>query len=135
MPNSTLAAVMGSLVLWTGIANAAQSDPPCKGNPRVVDRCFGFHGRLAISNGAFNIRIWVVATHHMLTVFDLPRDTSEEVPPVVRDVLRDGAFDNVVFGNYEVCPLEKFRAGRMQTVCVERATNLMLRRWADIRPG
>ena len=118
------------LVLMTGYAAAAPSEPPCKGNPRIVDACFNIRGRLGLYNGT-PVRIWVVGTHHMLSVFDIPSNSGEELPTSIMELLGNAPFDTAVFGNYEVCPLDKFHAGWMQTVCIERATNLIARPWAD----
>jgi hypothetical protein len=69
----------------------------------------------------------------MLSVLDIPSNSAEALPPAVQRLLGNMPFDTVVFGNYEVCPLEKFHAGWMQAVCIERSSNLDARRWADIR--
>jgi hypothetical protein len=116
--------MMIGIVLLLGIAASAVGQtsstkviPRCKGNPAVVEACFKVHGRLSSWNGNPTFRIWPTGTKRMLGVreeFDLP----SELNPYL------GHFDDVVFAEFEVCPLTREKAGSMQVVCVESAADI-----------
>ena len=55
----------------------------------------------------------------------------EPLPDNAEQLLRAGGgtpdlFDNLVYGDFELCPFTRFRPGHMQFVCVARAWNLRL---------
>jgi hypothetical protein len=117
-------AIIGITLLLVVAASAAgqpsrtKGVPSCKGNPAVVGACFKVHGRLSSWNGNPTFRIWPTGTKRMLGVreeFDLP----SELDPYL------GHFDDVVFAQFEVCPLTREKAGSMQVVCVESATGIV----------
>jgi len=94
-----------------------ENAPRCKGNPAVIGACFTVRGRLSAWNGNPTFRIWPIGTKRMLGVreeFDLPSELDPHL----------GHFDDVVYANFEVCPLTAARAGAMQIVCVESARNI-----------
>ena len=52
-----------------------------------------------------------------------------ELPPNVERKLwatKDPHFANLVFGDFEVCPLEPEKPGAMQAACIESAKNLVV---------
>jgi len=117
-----MAGIIGAYAIG-GVAAHAQ----CKGSPAVTGVCSTVHGRLFIANG-IPVRIWVVGTHHVLAAVDLsphPADAIDAAPPSVRRLLLSGQPGAiVVYGDYEVCPLEKYRPGHMQAVCIKSAAHL-----------
>jgi hypothetical protein len=97
--------------------SSANNTPRCAGNPTVVGECLLVHGRLSVWNGNPTFRIWPVGTKRMLGVreeFEAPT----ELDPYL------GHFDDVVYADFNVCPLTKPRPGVMQIVCVESATHI-----------
>jgi hypothetical protein len=116
------------LLIATGSAIAAQSEPPCRGNSQVVETCFNLQGRLFVSNGTPSVRILMTGTRRVLGVFDIPKNNSESLPADVENLFNEAPFETIVSGNFEVCPLVKFHEGAMQLVCVERASQLTARR-------
>jgi hypothetical protein len=98
----------------------------CQGSKQVVAPCYRVHGRLFWANGAPNIRIWIIGTHRILGV----RRNEKGVPDSVVKLLNapgvENIFQNEVYGDFEVCPLEKRVEGHMQDVCVESPANMKL---------
>ena len=117
-------------------ALASQSWPPtvrdpgeCLTNPGVVAPCFSFHGRMSLANGSPSLRIWRIGTKRILGV--LPSE-NPVVPTAIRKRL---AFGVEFFGNFEVCPFTVRKPGRMQMVCVQRASNVVVQIWPSEDSG
>jgi len=83
----------------------------CKADKRVVSACFKVRGRLSNWNGNPTQRIWIVGTKRVLGVRE---DT--DLPKALADKMGD--FDDVAVGDFEVCPLTREQAGKMQVVCI-----------------
>ncbi len=90
----------------------------CRGNPELVDKCYKVRGRISINNGTPGLRMWKVGTKRMLGI--VPPE-GEIIPMNLQKLIKWGT---EIFGNYEVCPFSKEKAGYMQFVCVESASNL-----------
>jgi len=97
----------------------------CKGNKRVVGQCFSFHGRLACYNGNPTARIWRIGTHRILGIHD------DENPIVPTNISRFVNFDNQIYADFLVCPFDEEKSGRMQIVCVESATNVVIEHYDE----
>jgi len=98
---------------------------PCKGNPEQVSECFRIRGRLRIYNGTPSLRIWRVGTKRILGVSEahagirrMPESLEEKV-----------GFGIDIFGDFEVCPFTPETPGEMQFVCIESASNLVIKDW------
>lgn len=77
-----------------------------------TEPCRWVHGRLMMYQGGPGLRIWAIGTHH---VFGLPPLSAGmdvgDLPPRADKLLND---DNMLFGDYKVCPLEPYRVAHMQ---------------------
>jgi hypothetical protein len=115
--------VIFALLLFSAANAACQS---CKSDPKVVAACFTVHGKMYNANGGSVARIWKIGTKRVLGVTrDLPENPES---------YRGSDFDDVLYGDFLVCPYTKEQAGVMQPVCVESAKNLVRRRvWAFFR--
>ena len=112
-----VACVVVSAPAFADPINAAVS---CKSNPAVVAACFTVRGRLTVANGTPGLRIWPVGSHRLLGVVPAEHE-------IIPDILRGKANgEQSVFATFEVCPFTKSRAGAMQLVCVESATNIVI---------
>jgi len=99
---------------------------PCKGNPALVGPCMAMRGRIGFANGAYWAKIWKVGTQRMLGIHrDIP------LPQNLHDAL-SGRWDVVVFGDFVVCPLTPDIPGHMQSVCVESAAHLRVKKQDDL---
>lgn len=101
-----------------------ESQQPCKGNPYQVAPCFKVHGRLMYYMGAPSPRIWWIGTKRILGVSESHAEV-RQMPKSLREKLK---LDEAIYGDFEVCPFTKERPGEMQFVCIESASNLIVRR-------
>lgn len=88
----------------------------CATDPDLVGACFWLHGRMSYYNGAPSTRIWRIGTKRLLGV------PSETVPESIAPNF--SGFDDVVTGDFQVCPLSREKPGVMQMVCVEAAKDV-----------
>lgn len=92
--------------------------------------CRVMHGRMAIYNGTFSFRIWVIGTHRMLRVVDEGLDNFDDIarlPPALTKALKpyeENLWDHDVFADFKVCDVTASRPGVMQTVTVAGATRI-----------
>jgi hypothetical protein len=93
--------------------------------------CYWAHGRLAAYNGTPTMRLWKIGTTRILAVHSGPgfkrggteENENPEMPENIERAMKP--FENVVFADYEICPLEPDNRGRMQDVCIESAKNVV----------
>ncbi len=91
--------------------------------PRAVGECGWVYGRYAIYNGSGVRRIWVIGTTHMLNL----RDSDDNVPQILEDRADRLIGDQVAYGQFYACALERFRRGHMQQIRIQRVRNLIIR--------
>jgi hypothetical protein len=94
----------------------------CKKDKSVTGPCFIVHGRLSYYNGTASTRLWVIGTHHILSV---PSEESE-MPDYLSKLMTD--FEDEVYGDFQVCPYKKHIPGHMQPVCIESGKHLVPKR-------
>ena len=94
---------------------------PCWASANFVGPCYKVRGRLSYYNGAPSTRIWIVGTHRMLGI---PSEDSE-LPASVKALLK--GFDDQIFADFVVCPLQKERPGTMRMVFVKSASHVVNR--------
>jgi hypothetical protein len=103
----------------------------CK-TPDNSAACNWAHGRLSFYNGTPALRLWKVGTHRILGIYSGPdawkRDALDnehpELPANVERALKP--FQNVIFADFEICPLEPEVAGEMQGACIQSAKNVVI---------
>jgi len=126
-------AVIPALIAILSAQNAPtpKREIPCK-IPSNASSCYWTRGRLGMSNGAPAFRLWKIGTHRLLGIrsgpsVDLFGLDSErpEFPPNVEKVLKTDQWKRI-YADFEVCPLEKERAGEMQAACIESAKNIVI---------
>ena len=116
-----------ALAMIAGQAPAAvfpRSAPP--------GQCRTVHGRMALYNGTFSFRIWVVGTHRMLRVGDADGDNFNDIdrlPPVLAAALRPIQADlwgRFIFADFRVCDFTRSRPGVMQSVTLAGAAHIRI---------
>jgi len=135
MGGSLAALKIGAVVLVAALVLlAGESAPLAAVFPRNAPfgQCRTVHGRLALANGTFSYRIWVIGTHRMLRVVDDQGDNFNElrklpVPIAQRlHAYKDDPFRPQVFADYTVCDFTKREPGVMQSVTVTAAKNIRI---------
>jgi hypothetical protein len=91
----------------------------CSASDKFVGPCYQVRGRLSYYNGTPSTRIWIVGSHRMLGV---PSEDSA-LPPNVTSLLK--GFEDQIFADFTVCPLEKERKGHMRDVFVKSAGHVV----------
>jgi len=92
--------------------------------------CYRTHGRLAAYNGTPTMRLWKIGTKRIMAIHSGPGfkvgDDHENLDPEMPENLERALkpFQNVVFADFEICPLEPEVAGTMQRVCIESAKKI-----------
>lgn len=123
-----LVSVIALLLVPDSISAREPKIEPCKGGTAVVGECFAIHGRYSLYNGGSpRTRIWITGSKHLLGVEDLMKDQDNEIPWIPANLKSHLEPGVDVFGDFEVCPLTKERAGAMQMVCVESASHLVIK--------
>ena len=135
-----------SLLLSIGMFAAAQYQTKDRTIPRkteaIARACYWTHGRLGFGNGTPALRLWKIGTKRILGIYsgpsayDLqaadPDNGGNEVPElplnVVHSIWHSTAqqLPSRIFADFEVCPLEPDRPGRMRAACVESARNILI---------
>jgi len=100
--------------------------PGCKNNPKVVAACYSVRGRLTPGADTVRIYLWPVGTKRMLGVTGGPSLDDAEAP-VYPGNLKFPSVNNVIYGDFEVCPFTLEEKGHLQLVCIESATHLVTR--------
>jgi len=81
-------------------------------------KCFKIHARYREYTGDGQFAIWPVGSRRYLR----PLYGDE----MIRERFEDKLDNNDVFGDFELCPLEKEIAGKERNVCIKEARNLHL---------
>jgi hypothetical protein len=131
-------------------ASTAKRKIPCK-TPENASLCYWTHGRLSFWGTYAPWRIWRVGTQRLLRICNGPshfpphdnHDCTEPQFPVNLDSIYDDPrrwelepemafpreteyFPPDVFADFEICPLEPEKKGKMQAVCIESARKIFV---------
>jgi len=114
-------------VVVTRSSPATADDKPCSKHPQLVGSCFTVRGRLSVYNGAPALRIWRIGTQRILGVSEQRFAVTgyRNVPENIRAKIDQ---DKTLFGDYLVCPFTKSKENEMQMVCIEKVTNLVVKK-------
>jgi len=118
-------------LVWTTALHASQAsrpaaERPCHEHPQVVDKCFRLRGRMNYANGSPTVRIWPVGTGRVLGV----SEGRFAVPGIVNlpsDLQARLSWESDLFADFIVCPFTPDQPGVMRLVCVDAATNVVVR--------
>ena len=103
-------------------ASVCHGTPQCKSNPKVVAACYTIHGRAQFGSGTPTLRNWPNGTKRMLGVTAGPHADDAEDPICPKEMLIDP--NQVLFGDFEVCPFTPERKGEMQMVLTARSVSI-----------
>jgi len=116
------------------LAQTKYREEPCK-TAVIAPLCVHVHGRLTYGNGTPSTRLWQIATHHVFGIYSnqygFRHDTQtldNEAPELhfthPKDMPEQGGW--TVYGDFEVCPLERPIQGHMQAACIATATHIVV---------
>jgi hypothetical protein len=117
-----------------GVAKETYRREPCK-TPEIAATCFHVHGRLTAGNGTPSTRLWPFGTHHLYGIysnrygFRHDNPTLDNEAPELHFTFPKGLPEKsgwTVYGDFEVCPLEPLKQGRMQAACIAGASHVVL---------
>jgi len=94
----------------------------------MAEPCFTVYGRMSLSNGTPGVRIWKIGTTRILGV--LQQDmTFDDLPRNIRSVwaAHGDEWNTYLFGNFRVCPIDRYKPGWMRMVNVVRGTALRVK--------
>ena len=117
-----------ALILAARERKPRRSDPPCSTRTDLKRPCFDLRGRVSLSNGNPNVRIWRVGTGRILGVVGVACDEHPCGPSAMPDTLwmqLDEEHD--LYADLTVCPITKEREGWMQLVCIDSFRNVVKR--------
>ena len=129
-----LIAVIALLAASQAVAKGNYRQEPCK-NPEIAPSCLRIHGRLAAGNGTPSTRLWQIGTHHIFGIYSNrygfihDSDTLDNEAPELHFALPKSMPDQggwTVYGDFEVCPLERPIEGRMQAACIASADHIVV---------
>jgi hypothetical protein len=109
------------------ISPSASIDKSCRAHPQLVGKCFNVHGRLSTYNGNPAVRLWNLGTRRMLGVSD-QRFSVPGYRNIPADLLKQIDGENVIVGDFLVCPFTRPRPREMQLVCIESAKNVLVKK-------
>jgi len=114
-------------VVMTSSSLATADDKSCSKHPQLVGSCFTVRGRLTVYNGAPALRIWKIKTKRILGVSEQRFAVAgyRNIPENIRAEIDQ---DKALFGDYVVCPFTKPKENEMQMVCIEKVTNLVVKK-------
>jgi|SRR5215469_1004610 len=117
-----------SLALIVAVPALAASSK-CKGNPKVVAACYSVHGRLSSGADSVRLYLWPIGTKRMLGVTAGPRidDADDPIWPRTLNVPPDGD----VYADFEVCPFTPQQKDKLQLVCIESASHVVVKHVAS----
>jgi hypothetical protein len=126
-----------AILMATPFAGRDYRNLPCK-TAENAPMCFRVHARLAEGNGTPSTRLWPMGTHRLYGIYSNlygfqhegrpgPAEIaseSPELPSAVEKLLpTQGGW--TVYGDFEVCPLERHIEGHMQAACVSAASHIV----------
>jgi len=109
---------------------------PCK-TEAIAASCYWTHGRLQYGNGTPALRLWKIGTNRLLGMYSGPSvntrgddngdNENPELPENVSKLL--DPTKNIIYADFEVCPLQPERPGAMQAACIESAKNIFVEKF------
>ena len=113
----TLAVAVVPSALAQEHAEPAQ-EKPCQCRPERVGPCFTVRGSVAVYSRAPVVRITVAGSNRVLGL-------EGGVPEFLEEDL--DVPQNVVTGDFVLCPVTRAKTGTIQLVCIESSSNLTVR--------
>jgi hypothetical protein len=89
-----------------------------------VGEPFRVYGRLSVYCGNPSCRIWIVGTNRILGIREI--EEKPLIPPGLHRILKEDINDRLIYADFVVSPLTRYKEGVMQMVKVESAENVVV---------
>ena len=116
------------------MAPPPSAEKSCREHPQLIGKCFTVHGRLSIYNGNPAVRLWHVGTRRVLGVSE-QRFSLPEYRNLPEDLAQQLDRENMIIGDFLVCPFTRPRPREMQLMCIESAKNVVIKKRSFDRPA
>lgn len=125
------------LLLMILLATGADGSKPRRHHRRIACKtaataksCYWARGRLQLSNGTPAYRLWKVGTVRLLGIYsgsgsEKINPLDNENPELPAELRNYEPLRERVYADFEVCPLEPEKKGKMQAACIESARNVV----------
>jgi hypothetical protein len=124
------------LVLFASALNvSARTDPERtiqRKTQAIAKSCYWTHGRLGAGNGTPAFRLWKVGTNRLLGIYSGPSvnriESLDNEGPELPDnlLIKFRPYQNRVYADFEVSPLELEKPHHMQAARIESAKNIVV---------
>jgi hypothetical protein len=129
-----LITIISLLASSQAFAKKSYRDEPCK-TPEIAPSCLHLHGRLASGNGTPSTRLWQIGTHHVYGIYSnqygfthdsqtLDNEAPELHFTLPKNTPEPGGW--TIYGDFEICPLERPIEGHMQAACIVGAVHTVV---------
>ena len=116
-----------SSAFFLGASSPRPQERSCREHPSLIGKCFNVHGRLAAYSGNPAVRLWRIGTKRILGVSD-QRFKEPGFRNIPDALLRQLDGENTITGDFVVCPFTRQKPGEMQLVCIDSATNTIVKK-------
>lgn len=111
----------------SALSPAVPAEKSCREHPQLIGKCFSVHGRLSTYNGNPAVRLWRIGTRRVLGVSD-QRFSVPGYRNIPEDLAKQLDGENMIIGDFLVCPFTRPKPAEMQLMCIESAKNLVVKR-------
>ena len=117
-----LPVVLGLVLIARVLGSPATAEERC--DESSYGACFRVHARFTVYTGNAQEVLWPVRTHRLLRVVRGAEPLYKVLTRGNDDNFIQMADEYAVFGDFDVCPLQKDAPGEMRSVCIKKAENL-----------
>jgi hypothetical protein len=103
-------------------------DSVCTHPGLFVGPCTTVHGRLFLTNGTPNIRMWRVGTNRILGLWECSQTECGYPCPLPQELDSLLLADYTIYADFVVRPVTESKPGEMQMVCIASGTHIVTRR-------
>jgi hypothetical protein len=111
----------------SAMSPSAFAPKSCSQNPQLIGKCFNVRGRLSVYNGNPAVRLWRIGTKRVLGVSD-QRFSLPDYRNLPEDLKKQLNGENLVIGDFLVCPFTPAKPREMQLVCIDSAKNVSVKK-------
>jgi hypothetical protein len=122
---TSLLLILGGSI--SAMSPAGPAEKSCRAHPQLVGKCFTVRGRLSTYNGNPAVRLWRIGTKQVLGVSD-QRFSVPGYRNIPEDLAKQLDGENMIIGDFLVCPFTRPKPAEMQLMCIESAKNLVVKR-------